>query len=209
VIRPSDLHTFGYCPRLAFFELYMPRRRGLLESLRLALGSLFHVLFHLRDRLTGFASEKNLTLKLNENVTIVGRADALKLSGGSAYIIERKSSRPPRRGAWVSDVIQASTYGIVVARSLGISDITVEIRYPTTSRIFKLDSRLTSMALRAIDDYILVKRHGILPAAKRGRRCLTCPYRDQCFSLDEPSVQLEEPGSWLIGLDFAEPGESR
>ncbi|WP_083773998.1 CRISPR-associated protein Cas4 [Acidilobus saccharovorans] len=207
MIRPSDLHTFGYCPRLAFFELYMPRRRGLLEILRLFIGRAFHAMFMLRDKVKGYISEHDLVLSLNENVMIVGRADAIKVAEGKAHIIERKSSKAPRKGAWVSDIIQAGAYGLMVARNYRPQEITVEVRYPTASRVFKFDSRLSALVLKAIDDYLLVKKNGILPAAKRGRRCNSCPYREACFLLDlegEEAKNLEEPGSWLIDIDTIE-----
>lgn len=185
----------------------MPRRRSLPEVLRLFLGKAFHALFVLRDKIKGYMNEHDLVLTLNENVMIVGRADAIRIDEGKAHIIERKSSRAPRRGAWISDIIQAGAYGLIVAKNYQPQEITVEVRYPTASRVFKFDSKLSALVLKAVDDYLLVKKNGILPAAKRGRRCNSCPYRDVCFLLDlegEEAKNLEEPGSWLINIDTIE-----
>jgi len=126
------------------------------------------------------------------------------MNGDSVKVIERKSSRPPRHGAWVSDVLQASAYGFIMLKR-GFSDVTIEVRYPTAVRTFKMDERISSTLLMAIDDLILVKKYGIVPSAKRGPRCYRCPFRDVCFKLDEELMpeegELYEPGSWLTGIN--------
>ena len=193
---------------MAFFEIHLGRHRGLKERLRLLLGRVFHAVFYLSDALRGRRREEPVSLDINEGVVLRGRADALVMEGGTARVIERKSSRPPRRGAWVSDVLQASAYGLVLLRGKGASEVSLELRYPTAVRVFKMDERITSTLLMAIDDLILVKRHGIVPAAKRGQRCARCPYRDVCFRLDEElkpeEGEVYEPGHWLRELNVVE-----
>ncbi len=186
----------------------MPRRLSLSERLRLLIGKAFHLAFLFRDLLLRYLREERLVVHITDNIVINGRADAVKVnSDGTAIVIERKSSKAPKRGAWVGDVMQASAYALAISKSVGVQDVTIEIRYPSASRRFKFNSELSSILMRALDDYILVKEHGIVPAAKRGKRCSSCPYRDVCFKMDDldNTYLLEEPGSWLIGLDVVEP----
>ncbi len=193
---------------MAFFELHLGRPRGLRERLRLLLGRLFHATFFVSDRLRGLSREEPVSLEVGKDVMLRGRADALVIERDVAKVIERKSSRPPRRGAWASDVLQASAYGFILLRGKGLSEVSLELRYPTVTRVFKMDERITSTLLMAIDDLILVKRHGIVPAAKRGPRCNRCPYRDVCLRLDEElkpdEGEVFEPGSWLRELNVLE-----
>ncbi len=164
--------------------------------------------FLLPDKLLGRRREEPLNIEVGSGVLLRGRADALALEGGVAKVIERKSGRPPRRGAWISDVLQASAYGFVLVRGRGVSEVSIEVRYPSATRVFKMDERLTSTLLMAIDDLILVKRHGIVPAAKRGPRCNRCPFREICFRLDDElrpeEGDLFEPGAWLRDVNVLE-----
>ncbi|MGC9071112.1 MAG: Dna2/Cas4 domain-containing protein [Acidilobus sp.] len=198
------MHTYAYCPRLSFFETYVGRRRGLLERLRLLLGRLYHAAFLLRDLFRKARREERLSVEVASGVVLRGRADALHIGESSVRVIERKSTRAPRHGAWVSDVLQASAYGFIMLKR-GFSDVLIEIRYPTTSRIFRMDRRIMSALLMAIDDLVLIKRYGIVPSPKRGPRCYKCPFREVCFKLDEELTpeegELYEPGSWLTGIN--------
>jgi hypothetical protein len=60
--------------------------------------------------------------------------------------------------------------------------------------------------MRALDEMLLVKYNKILPYAKRGNRCNSCPYKKECFLLDE-GLELErqelfEPGKWIENLNL-------
>lgn len=195
---------------MSFFELYLGRSRSLGEKLRLALGRLFHVLFIIPDLIRGASRESPMLVEVADGVVLSGRADAMIVRGDELRIVERKSSKAPRRGAWVSDVLQASAYGFILIRKGRANRVLIEIRYPTASRLFELDESLTSMLLRAVDDLILVKRYGIVPMAKRGSRCLKCPFKDICYELDKELAveegEVVEPGHWLADVNVFEQG---
>ncbi len=205
IIHPSELHSYFYCPRVYFFETHMKKKRGFLKRIRLLLGSIFHYTFRLRDIIKHYSYEIPVETDLG-NVIIRGRPDAFKIEENSAYIIERKSSKPPYKGAWISDIMQAAAYGVILIREKDLKNAKIEIRYPNKSRVFDLNSELTSMLFKALDEMILIKYYNILPYAKRGNRCNKCPYRNECFSLDDELENyindLIEPGKWVEGLNM-------
>jgi len=127
---------------MSFFELYLGRSRSLGERLRLALGRLFHVLFIIPDLIRGASRESPMLVEVADGVVLSGRADAMIVRGDEVRIVERKSSKAPRRGAWVSDVLQASAYGFMLIRKRRANRVLIEIRYPTASRLFELDESL-------------------------------------------------------------------
>ena len=205
VVRPSDIHTYAYCPRLFFFESHMVRRRGVLERLRLLLGRVFHRLFYLYDLLRGYKEEVELSATMG-SVTIRGRADAVKRGPDRLVVVERKSSSPPARGAWASDVLQAAAYAYALKAGGSEQPIEIDVVYPGATRRLLFTSDLASMLAKAIDELVLVKEHGIVPAPKRGKRCLRCPYREPCELLDQYlyADEVYEPGDWLRELNVIE-----
>ncbi len=207
-VTPSEVHKFVYCPRQYFFEHHLPRVVGFRERIRLLFGRIFHFLRSIPSRLRGYTVEERVEAVVG-HVRIVGRADALRLRGGAAEVVERKSGRAPRKGAWASDVLQAAMYALSVLRSRGASEAKITIEYRNGSHSYILDDDLTAMALRVIDDLILVKYHGLVPYPRRGpRRCAICPFRSACEELDrslEAPGELFEPGSWLEGIGLIPP----
>ena len=209
IVYPSELHEFAYCPRLYFFHRYMPRRKGLRERLRLFLGGLYHLIRGYIDRIRGYSVEEIIEARLG-TIILRGRPDSYLIEGDTVRIVERKSGRAPRRGAWVSDVLQGATYAFILAFLREAREAEIRIDYRDSSWSYRLDVGISSMMLKAIEDLIEVKYHGIVPAAKRGpRKCLKCPYSSQCRLLDEtlevPEEGLYEPGSWLAGLNLIPP----
>ncbi len=205
VVTPSELRTFIYCPRLYFFERHLGRERGLRERLRLLLGRLFHALKGSLDRLRGYRVEEPFEAELG-GVVLRGRPDSYRLDGDVLVVVERKSGRAPRRGVWESDLVQAAAYalGLRASGRASWSNARLVLEYRDARREVELGSEVVALLLRAIDDLILVKEYGIVPAARRSRgRCSRCPFRLLCEELDralplpEPG---EEPGSWTVGL---------
>ena len=136
-------------------------------------------------------------------MSIRGRTDAIKRGPDRVVVVERKSSSPPARGVWVSDALQAAAYALAL-RAEGVGQpMEIDIVYPGSTRRLALSTELASMVARAIDDLVLVKEHGVVPAAKRGRRCERCPYREPCELMDQRLYAdgLFEPGEWLKGLN--------
>ena len=199
VIRPSEIHEFVYCPRLFFFDYFLGRKRGLKERLRLLLGRLYHAFLSIPDRLKGRLVEETLEVDLGK-VLIRGRPDAYSLEDGRALVVERKSSRPPRRGVWSSDSAQALTYAFMLARLHGV-DVEARVEYPTKTAGTRLDEEKINWIIRIIDDIVLVKAYGIVPKAlKSPRKCNKCPFREICKALDDGlDVDVYEPGEWLAG----------
>ncbi len=167
---------------------------------------MFHLLFRVSDAAKGLRSEEPLLATIG-SVELRGRADAIKVTEKAVHIIERKSSRPPSRGAWISDVVQAASYAIQYAYTSGSPrdiDITIEVRYPSARRLFRLTDDIKTMTLRSIDEVSLLKRAGVVPYAKRGRRCARCPYKGICEALDSglESQYQDELGLWLRDLNI-------
>ena len=201
-VYPSEIHEYVYCPRLYFFTLYMGRRRGIRERIRLLLGSLFHLLKSVPDRMRGFQVEERIEVSIG-GVRLRGRPDAYNIAGDSVTVIERKSSRPPRRGVWLNDAAQASAYGLMLARREGSGrSVRLRIEYPTVARESELDSEKVALVLRVLDEIVLVKKYGVLPSPRPSPgKCSRCPFRLECQLLEEekPEGDLYEPGSWLEG----------
>jgi CRISPR-associated exonuclease Cas4 len=201
-VRPSDLHTLGYCPRLLFFETHMPRRRGIGERVRLALGRLYHALLSLPLRLRGFRVEEPLEAELGA-VLLRGRSDAIALRDGTAVVVERKSGRTPRRRAWDSDILQAAAYGVIALRRGLASRALFTIAYRAGSYTYSLDHATAAAVMRAVDDVVAIRYWGIVGYPRRSSgKCSRCPYRVFCEELDKKLAppedgELYEPGSWL------------
>ncbi len=201
VVWPSEAHTFAYCPRLYFFELYLGRERSLWERFRLLIGRVYHYLLGLGDRVRGRRVEEPFEARLGA-VTIRGRPDAFEVSEDHLLIVERKSSKPPRKGAWTSDAVQASIYALILSRMYGHPQARIRVEYPGARRESNLDSDKVALVTRLLDDIVLVKYFGIVPKALRSpRKCGKCPFREVCEELDRKldAEDLYEPGSWLEG----------
>jgi len=202
VIWPSEIHKLGYCPRLLFFEYNLPRRRGPWEVIRLLLGRIYHAILAVPLRLRGYSTENRMETRLG-NVVLRGRADAVLLRGDKAIVIERKSGRGPRREAWPSDVLQAGSYGVILARNSDVNEVILEIRYRERSYRYILDSSISSAVLRAVDDVVKIKYWGIVGYPRRSKgRCSRCPFREVCEELDKAlsppdEGEIYEPGEWV------------
>lgn len=198
VIYPSEIHHFAYCPRQYFFSLYLPQPRPLAERLRLLLGRLYHALLRIPARLRGYRSEETLEARLG-GIILRGRPDSYRKQDDTVEIVERKSGRGPRRGVWLSDMLQVTAYGVMLRGESERIVLRVEYR-GGRSRSSELDSEKVAILASIVDDIVLVKKHGIVPYANRSpRRCARCPYRSLCEELDRQldpgDGSLYEPGS--------------
>ena len=196
-IYPSEIHEYAYCPRLYFFHINLPRERSMREKLRLLLGRIFHLVKSVPDRLRGMRVEE-----VNEatvgRIRLRGRPDSYTMEDGVLRVVERKSGRKPLRGAWISDVMQATAYTLILSRGSAREAI-LEIQYRDGVRVLKVNDDMINNLVRILDEIALVKAHGIVPAALRGeRKCSICPYREECWGMDEGlDYELYEPGHWL------------
>ena len=197
-VYPSEIHQYTYCPRLYFFTLNLGRERDLRERLRLLLGTLFHIVKSIPDRLSGMRVEEVNEATLG-GVRLRGRPDSYSIEEGRLRVVERKSGKSPRRGAWISDVLQATAYTLILSRG-SVRDAVLEIHYRDGVRIVRVNEDLVGSLVDVIDEIVLVKKHGIVPAALRSeRKCSRCAFRDICYSIDyyEIDGELYEPGAWL------------
>jgi CRISPR-associated exonuclease Cas4 len=200
IIYPSEIHHFAYCPRQYFFSLFIPVPQPLSARIRMLLGTIYHMIKGWISKRKGYRVEETLELDLG-NVILRGRPDAYKSENGRVEVVERKSGKGPREGAWLSDALQAVAYALIIGRGEGEARLVVE--YRTGPRASELDSEKVSLLIKIIDDIILVKKYGIVPYANRSLgRCAKCPYRDICEELDRvlAADDLYEPGSIVSEL---------
>ncbi len=207
VVLPSRARSFTYCPRRYFFEAHLGREPSPLERLRMLLGTLYHYMLGLADRLLrGRSVEEPVRARLG-GYLIVGRPDAYEVRGGTLRVVERKSGSAPRRGVWLSDMVQAVLYVVALLRSgVDAERGVVELSYARGgSRVFEVNEDHVSIALRVIEDMSLAEE-GVVPAALPSPgKCASCPFRLECEELDRqlappPGGELYEPGSWLAGV---------
>ncbi len=132
-------------------------------------------------------------------VRLRGRPDSYSMEEGMLRVVERKSGRSPKRGAWISDVLQATAYTLILSKG-SIKDAVLEIHYRDGVRVVRVNEDLIGSLIEVIDELVMVKRHGIVPAALRSeRKCSKCVFRRICYDMDDYDVdgELYEPGSWL------------
>ena len=169
-VRPSDLRTMAFCPRLLFFEVHLVRERSLQELLRLYLGKLWHSIVELLSKGEG---EVEVKAKIGD-VLVSGRADLVR----DDAVVEIKSGKGPKDGAWYGDFLQASLY----AMALNKKKIVIKYRNKEVELEFKKE-HLEEISL-AVD---LLKKifEGYLPPPKRNKWCYKCPYRELCEALGD------------------------
>ena len=202
-IYPSELHTFAYCPRLYFFNIYTPVERPLTQRIRLLLGRVYHYLKGLLASRKGYRVEQTVSTELG-SILLRGRPDAYREDDSSVEIVERKSGRGPREGVWLSDMLQVTAYGVMLKGSR--DHVVLKVEYRTGTRQSVLDSDKVAYLYKALDDIVLVKKYGIVPYANRSpKRCSKCPYREICEELDKQlyDEDLYEPGAFVAekGVD--------
>ncbi len=139
------------------------------------------------------------------NVRLRGRPDSYKIIDDKLVIVERKSSRKPKQGAWISDLMQATAYSIILLNrnKERVRDIELEMHYRGGIHKYRVDTDSIHMLLKILDDIIEVKKHGILPVALRSeRKCNKCPFREVCYMIDSSNPvnteELYETGFWLV-----------
>jgi CRISPR-associated exonuclease Cas4 len=200
VVRASEVRLYTYCPRLYFFETHVKARRPLKASLRLILGRLQHLAHEVLARLRGYKVEELLEADMG-GVRLRGKPDYYTVRGSTAVVVEFKSGRGPRVGAWLSDVMQVVSYAILLSR-LKYTSVVGIVRYRRSTHTFKVTSEHVATLLRLVDEVALVKNHGLVPHPLRSyRKCLACTYKVECFTMDRGlNLDLEEPGSWLEGF---------
>jgi len=207
IVLPSKARSFTYCPRRYFFEVHLGRERGLLERARMLLGTLYHAVLGALDRLLrGRTVEEPVRARLG-GYLIVGRPDAYQVDGDTLLVVERKSGSAPRRGVWLSDMVQAVLYVVALRRSgVAAERSVIELSYARGgSRVFEVDEDQVAIALKIIEDMMLAEE-GVVPAAlPTPGKCSSCPFRLECEAVDEELAppdggELYEPGSWLSSL---------
>ena len=201
-IYPSEIHEYAYCPRQYFFKKHLKAKPGPVVRLRLLLGRMFHLVNGIIDRIRGMRVEETREAVIGD-VKLRGRPDSYRIEDDVIRLIERKSGRKPRRGAWISDVMQATAYTLILSQAAGARDAILEIHYRDGVRIIRLNEDLMTGLLKAVDEVAMVKMYGIVPKALRSeRRCSKCPFREECAALEEGleglgEADIFELGEWL------------
>ncbi|MCX8165434.1 MAG: CRISPR-associated protein Cas4 [Acidilobaceae archaeon] len=192
-VYPSELRSYHYCPRLLFFELHFGRRRGLLERLNLFLRSLYHLVLQALARARGFRTEEPIELDMGSYV-LKGRPDEYLVEDGKVLVVEIKTTRAPREGAWLGDYLQGAAYAMILMHKAGAKEAWVEVRYLDRSVRVQVREEHLQLVKFAAEEVLAVKE-GIVPFANRSeRRCARCPFREECLDLgDEPG----EMGEWV------------
>jgi len=176
-LRPSDLRTFAFCPRLYFFEVHLEKRITLVQRIKMLLGKIRHFILELRY-------EEREVEALGElfGRKVFGRADAVE----GDYVVEVKSSRGPEDGAWFGDYLQASVYALVLGKRR------IKIKYSDGERELEPDPEELEEVIKLFE----LVREGYVPPPKRSRWCSKCPFRDLCEELGE------EGDGWFPRLPY-------
>ncbi|UXD22119.1 hypothetical protein IPA_01875 [Ignicoccus pacificus DSM 13166] len=167
-VRPSELRTLAFCPRLLFFETHLAKEVTLKQKVRMLLGKIWHFFIE-------------ILMKEESEVRVLGRIGEFEVSGradgvGEREIIEIKSGRGPRNGAWYGDYLQALTYAMVLKKEK------VVIKYRDKVFEKEVDDDDGEELLNALNHLKLIK-DGYLPPPKRSKWCSKCPYRELCEAL--------------------------
>ncbi len=199
IVRPSELRTYAYCPRLYFFETHIALKRGFREKLRLALGRVSHIVIEFIARIRGYNVEEPMEADLGK-VLLKGRPDYYKVIHGRAIVFEIKTSRGPSKGIWLGDALQAIAYATILLKR-GAREAVIALDYRGSRRILRVSGDHVAMLFKTIDEVRLVKEWGVIPFPDRGLyKCLRCRYAGICYAIDRDVPEgLEEPGSWVKG----------
>ena len=176
-MRPSDLRTFAFCPRLYFFETHLGKEVTLYQKLKMLWGKIWHALLELLEEETEVELEGEF-----EGIKLKGRADAVR----DDAVVEIKSGTGPRDGAWYGDYLQASLYAVALSKKKVI------IKYRNGERVLELDVEELKEVLRLFE----LVRNGYLPPPKRSKWCPKCPYKDLCDYLGD------EGDDWFPKLPY-------
>ncbi len=181
----TDIRTFFYCPRLYFFQEHLkekpvsPRQR-----VRLLLGRLYHVYKRLKGRLKGWKTEEQGYIELG-SISIHGRADAVERGGETLLVHEYKSGKAPRRGVWLSDLMQAVAYAFIFSRKTATRELLVQIHYRDKSIRSSVDTDTIAIFMRALEDMYIIKKHGVLPDPNPSPgKCSRCPFSGICKMME-------------------------
>ncbi|MEN2999433.1 MAG: CRISPR-associated protein Cas4 [Acidilobaceae archaeon] len=192
-VYPSELRSYHYCPRLLFFELHMGRRRGLLEKLNLLLRTFYHMLLEALARSRGFKTEEPMELDMGSYV-LRGRPDEYLVREGEVLVVEIKTTRAPKEGAWLGDYLQGAAYAMMLMQREGVGEAWVEVRYLDRSARVKVKGEHLQLVKFAAEE-VLAVREGVVPFANRSeRRCARCPFKEECLELGDLP---EEMGEWV------------
>ncbi|MCX8195682.1 MAG: CRISPR-associated protein Cas4 [Acidilobaceae archaeon] len=193
-VYPSELRLYHYCPRLLFFETHMGRGRvGLLKRLDLFIRSLIHAAAGLWARLKGMRVEEPMEADMGAYV-LKGRPDQYSIRDGEALVVELKTSRKPREGAWLGDYLQALSYVLILKEKGAAKRARVGIKYLDGSASFEVKEEHLELARKAAFEVMLTKE-GVIPFANRSdRRCSRCAYREECEALGD---LWGEMGEWV------------
>ncbi len=165
-LRPSDVRTFAFCPRLYFFERHLGREVSLLQKLRMLLGKLWHLIVEIKYE------EKEIPLRGELfGFEVVGRADAVTEDA----VVEIKSADGPSDGAWYGDYLQASIYALLANKNK------IVIKYRNGEREFEPDGEEVERIFRLVE----MIEDGYLPPPKRSRWCAKCPFKELCEALGD------------------------
>ncbi len=185
VVRPSDIRTFAFCPRLYFFEKHLMKAEelmGLKElveyKIKLVLGKAFHFVVELVEE---GEKEKDFEGKFAW-YKVKGRPDVIKEDS----VVEVKSSKGPEDGAWYGDYLQASLYAAVFDKEK------VVIKYRNGERELEPDEEEVLEMLQLME---LIDQ-GYLPPPKRSKWCNSCPFKEVCEKLGD------EGDDWFPRLPY-------
>ncbi len=150
-------------------------------KVRMLLGKLWHLLVEIFMK-----GEKEVGVKGEINgMEVVGRADGVT----DDAVIELKSGRGPKDGAWYGDYLQALTYAYLFNKNKIIikyrdSEVVIEVTEDDFERL-KIE----------VERYKLIVE-GYLPPPKRSKWCEKCPFKDLCEELGD------EWDGWFGRMDY-------
>jgi len=169
-VRPSDLRTMAFCPRLLFFEMHLEKEISLRQRLRMLLGKMWHAIMELL-----LVQEREVVIEGEiDGFEISGRADGLK----DEAVIELKSGRAPSDGVWYGDFLQALSYAVLLHKNKII------VKYRDKEVSMDINEAHKDELVEALRKLSLIA-DGYLPPPKRNKWCSKCPYKELCEELGD------------------------
>lgn len=181
----NDLKGLGIDPFLMFQSIwpsFIEEANESSDSIISLAGQLNAYGDELWDSITKVVPEEQL---ISENLGLVGRADKIEAKEEGLSIVEVKTGKPPEKGVWESQEIQAGAYIMMAKERFGekvSNEGFIEYVESKERRAVILDDMLEKKIKTVIEAVKDIISKNFIPKAEESQKCSSCGLRDICFS---------------------------